>query len=59
MPYSRDFIAGAFLFETGIFDTMAEIRANPEHQLVRAAYKAADKIRAEQEREGHVDPEHN
>lgn len=40
---TRDEIARAFLYET-VFDSPAEIKANPEHWLVKAAYKAADKL---------------
>ena len=41
---TRDEIARAFLYETAMFDNPAEIKANPEHWLVKAAYKAADKL---------------
>lgn len=42
----RDFIARHILYATGMFDTPAEIAANPEHRLVVTAYKTADAIRA-------------
>lgn len=41
---NRDEIAYAFLYETHMFDTPAEIAANPEHRLVKAAYRAADRL---------------
>jgi hypothetical protein len=41
---TRDQIARAFLFETGMFDSIAEINCNKQHWLVKAAYKAADKL---------------
>lgn len=41
---TRDQYAQAFLYETGMFDNPAEIKANPEHRLVVAAYKGADRI---------------
>lgn len=40
----RDNIARHFLYATGMFDSPAEIAANPQHRLVVAAYKAADQI---------------
>lgn len=43
-PIKREQIVRAFLFETSIFDSQAEIDANPEHRLVGAANKAADRI---------------
>lgn len=41
---NRDQIARFFLYETGVFDSVAEVKANPQHRLVIAAYRAADKI---------------
>lgn len=43
-PMSRDEIARAFLYATEMFDSPAEIKANPQHQYVIWAYKAADTI---------------
>lgn len=43
---TRDQIAREFLYATGVFDSPAEIKANLEHYLVVAAYKAADAILA-------------
>jgi hypothetical protein len=43
-PIDREFVARTFCYESGVFDTPAEIKANLEHQIVKAAYRAADKI---------------
>lgn len=43
---SREAIARIFLFESGVFDSDAEIRANQDHTLVIRANRAADRIRA-------------
>lgn len=42
----RDRTAQAFLFETGMFDSSTEVAANPDHPLVLAAYRAADRLTA-------------
>lgn len=42
----RENIARQFLYATGMFDSPAEIKANPDHRLVVIAYKAADSIRS-------------
>lgn len=40
----RDEIARIILFECSIFNTDAEIKANPDHPHVQKAYRAADRI---------------
>ncbi len=42
----RDEIARIILFECSIFESDAEIKANPDHQDVIKAYRAADRIAA-------------
>lgn len=39
----REKIAREILYKSGIFDSPAEIKANMDHPLVRAAYKEADR----------------
>lgn len=40
----RDEIARIILFECSIFNSDAEIKANPDHPHVQKAYRAADRI---------------
>jgi hypothetical protein len=40
----RDELARAFLYESGLFMTPGEVRANSGHSMVVTAYKAADRI---------------
>jgi len=40
----RDEVARIILFECSIFESDAEIKANPDHQDVQKAYRAADRI---------------
>ena len=40
----RDEIARIILFECSIFESDAEIKANPDHHDVQKAYRAADRI---------------
>lgn len=42
----RDEIAAIILYELSIFNSLAEIKANPDHPHVRQAYRAADRIAA-------------
>lgn len=46
MQNEREQIARIILFESGMFSTDAEIKANSDHRLVKVALRAADKILA-------------
>jgi hypothetical protein len=39
----REKIARQICYDSGMFDTVAEIRANLDHPIVRAAYAEADR----------------